>query len=209
MQGPPIYLASDVHLGVVPPETERAFLAWLDHCGGAASQVILNGDLFDFWFEYRSAIPRGHTRTLGALAALVDAGVPVTLMGGNHDWWGGDFLTGEIGVEFLREPTRLELQGRQILLAHGDGLGSGDLGYRILKSILRGAATPTWEPESPEESQRRKPASSNPPRPKWPGRIFWRNGPGPSLPTSRISSLWSWDTRMCRSSKKSRQENTI
>ena len=141
MQGPPIYLASDVHLGVAPPETERAFLAWLEYCGTEASSVIINGDLFDFWFEYRHAIPRGHTRILGALTSLVDSGVPVLLMGGNHDWWGGDYLRDEIGVEFLQEPTRLDLQGRETLLAHGDGLGKGDLGYRILRWVIRGSFT--------------------------------------------------------------------
>jgi UDP-2,3-diacylglucosamine hydrolase len=141
MQDPPIYLASDVHLGVAPPETEPAFLAWLEFCGREASRVVINGDLFDFWFEYRSVIPRGHTRILGALASLVDSGVPVVLMGGNHDWWGGDFLTNEIGVDFLREPTVLDLQGRKTLLAHGDGLGSGDLGYRVLRQVLRGSLT--------------------------------------------------------------------
>jgi UDP-2,3-diacylglucosamine hydrolase len=141
MQDPPIYLASDVHLGVAPPETERAFLAWLEYCGTEASRVILNGDIFDFWFEYRHAIPRGHTRVLGALSSLVDSGVPVLMMGGNHDWWGGDFLRNEIGVEFLQEPTTLNLQGRKTLLAHGDGLGSGDLGYRLLRLVLRGSVT--------------------------------------------------------------------
>jgi len=141
MQGPPIYLASDVHLGAAPPEVEPAFISWLEHCGERASRVVINGDLFDFWFEYRSVIPRGHTRTLAALASLVDAGIPVTLMGGNHDWWGGDFLTDEIGVEFLQNPTVLDLEGRKVLLAHGDGLGAGDLGYRALKRILRGSWT--------------------------------------------------------------------
>ena len=141
MQDPPVYLASDVHLGAAPGETRRAFLSWLDHCGSRASKVVINGDLFDFWFEYRSVIPRGHTRVLGALSALVDAGIPVILVGGNHDWWGGDFLTQEIGVEFLTEPTVLDLHGRRTLLAHGDGLGSGDLGYRMLRLILRGSFT--------------------------------------------------------------------
>jgi UDP-2,3-diacylglucosamine hydrolase len=141
MQGPPIYLASDVHLGVASPETERAFLAWLEHCGSEASRVIINGDLFDFWFEYRSVIPRGHTRILGALSSLVDSGVPILFMGGNHDWWGGDFLTDEIGVEFLQKPAVLDLEGRKTLLAHGDGLGSGDLGYRLLRLVLRGTLT--------------------------------------------------------------------
>jgi UDP-2,3-diacylglucosamine hydrolase len=137
----PIYLASDVHLGSAPPETEPAFLQWLDHCGTHASRVIINGDLFDFWFEYRSAIPRGHTRVLGALASLVDAGIPVLLMGGNHDWWGGSYLRDEIGVEFHQEPVVLELHGRKVLRAHGDGVGGGDLGYRLLKLVLRGRLT--------------------------------------------------------------------
>lgn len=137
----PIYLSSDVHLGAVPDTTEAAFLSWLQHCREAASRVILNGDLFDFWFEYKSAIPRGHTRVLGALAALVDSGIPVLLMGGNHDWWGGSYLRDEIGVEFHQEPATVDLQGRKTLIAHGDGLGGGDLGYRMLRLLLRGALT--------------------------------------------------------------------
>jgi len=141
MQDPPIFLASDVHLGAVPSENERAFVSWLEHCGSESSQVIINGDLFDFWFEYGSVIPRGHTRVLGALASLVDGGVPVVLMGGNHDWWGGSFLREEIGVAFHRQPVVLDLQGRRTLLAHGDGLGSGDLGYVLLRFLLRGPPT--------------------------------------------------------------------
>ena len=141
MSNRPIFLSGDVHLGAVPPETEKAFLAWLHHCGQEASRVVLNGDLFDFWFEYKTVIPRGHSRVIGALAALVDAGVPVLLVGGNHDWWGGSFLREEIGVEFTREPMILDLHGRRTFLAHGDGLGSGDLGYRALKFLLRGAPT--------------------------------------------------------------------
>lgn len=137
----PVYLASDVHLGSGDAAREARFIRWLHHAADWASQIVVNGDLFDFWFEYRKAIPRGHTRILGTLAALVDAGTPVTLMGGNHDWWGGSFLTDEIGVTFLREPTVLELAGHRTLLAHGDGLGRGDLGYRVLRSVLRGKGT--------------------------------------------------------------------
>ncbi len=137
----PIYLSGDVHLGAVAPERAASFLCWLEHAGAEAGHVILNGDLFDFWFEYASVIPRGHTRVLGALATLVDAGVPVTLMGGNHDWWGGSYLEEEIGVTFLRDPVVLDLAGRRTFLAHGDGLGRGDFGYRVLKRVLRGRAT--------------------------------------------------------------------
>jgi UDP-2,3-diacylglucosamine hydrolase len=137
MQDLPVLLASDVHLGAVPPGTERAFLSWLEHCGGEASRVVINGDLFDFWFEYGSVIPRGHMRILGALCSLVDAGIPVNLMGGNHDWWGGSFLRDEIGVEFHQQPVILDLNGWRTFLAHGDGLGRGDLRYRMLRAMLR------------------------------------------------------------------------
>ena len=137
----PIHLASDIHLGVVPRDTEDAFVSWLEYTGESASQLILNGDLFDFWFEYRSAVSRGHTRVLGALARLVDGGLPVTLMGGNHDWWGASFLTDEIGLTFLQDPVVLDLAGYRTFLAHGDGLGRGDLGYKILRTVLRGRFT--------------------------------------------------------------------
>ena len=141
MSEKPLHVASDIHLGVVPPETEQAFLRWLAHTAENASALILNGDLFDFWFEYPSVIPRGHTRVLGALAGLVDRGLPVTVMGGNHDWWGGSFLTDEIGVTFLQDPVLTDLQGFRTFLAHGDGLGRGDLGYRILRAVVRGPFT--------------------------------------------------------------------
>jgi len=137
----PVYLASDAHLGAAPPEQEAAFLRWLEHAGAEASRLVLNGDVFDFWFEYGSVVPRGHTRVLGALARIVDAGVPVVFVGGNHDWWGGSFLTDEIGVDFHRDPVRLELAGRRALVAHGDGLGTGDWSYRLLRLLLRSRPT--------------------------------------------------------------------
>jgi UDP-2,3-diacylglucosamine hydrolase len=141
MSEKPTLLTSDIHLGAVPRDTENAFQRWLEWSATEASHVILNGDVFDFWFEYRSAIPRGHTRVLGTIAAIVDSGVPVTMMGGNHDWWGGDYLESEIGVEFLRDPVKRDFAGFHTLLAHGDGVGVGDLGYRFLKLILRGRLT--------------------------------------------------------------------
>ncbi|MEE2669001.1 MAG: UDP-2,3-diacylglucosamine diphosphatase [Gemmatimonadota bacterium] len=141
MSEKPIYIASDIHLGVAPPETEQAFLRWLDHTAECASELILNGDIFDFWFEYRSVIPRGHTRVLGALADLVDRGVRVTIMAGNHDWWGGSFFSEEIGLTFLQDPVLRDLHGFQTFLAHGDGLGRGDVGYQLLRTLVRSRLT--------------------------------------------------------------------
>jgi UDP-2,3-diacylglucosamine hydrolase len=136
-----VLVASDAHLGGAPPEQERAFLAWLDRAADSASWIVLNGDLFDFWFEYRTGTTRGHGPVLTALGRIVDSGVPVTLMGGNHDWWGGSYLREEVGVEFLQEPVVREIAGRRTLLAHGDGLGRGDLGYRLLSRVLKGRLT--------------------------------------------------------------------
>ena len=132
-----VFLASDVHLGAVPPSRERAFRRWLDRVGSEAGTLVLNGDLFDFWFEYRHAVPKGHTRVLGALADLVESGVEVHLTGGNHDWWGGTFLEDEIGLHFHRDPIELDLAGLRTWVAHGDGLGPGDGGYKVLKRVLR------------------------------------------------------------------------
>lgn len=133
----PAYVVSDAHLGAVPGARAAELVDWLRHVRGRASQVVLNGDIFDFWFEYRSAVPRGHVRVLGAIAEVVDAGVPVTFLGGNHDWWGGSCLSEEIGVSFHREPLRTSLAGRSAYIAHGDGLGRGDHGYRLASGILR------------------------------------------------------------------------
>ena len=116
-------------------------MAWLDHAADTASWIILNGDLFDFWFEYRWGITRRYGALLGRLREIVSAGIPVTLMGGNHDWWGGSYLREEIGLEFLQEPVVREIAGRMTFLAHGDGLGEGDIGYRALRLVLRSSVT--------------------------------------------------------------------
>ncbi|MGH7460042.1 MAG: UDP-2,3-diacylglucosamine diphosphatase [Longimicrobiales bacterium] len=136
----PDYIASDAHLGAVPDTTERVFLDFLNHVGNEAGTLLINGDLFDFWFEYGQVIPGKHFRVLAALANLVDAGSTVTFMGGNHDAWGGRFLREEVGVRFHTGLLRTTLAGKPALVAHGDGLGKGDLRYRALKSIVRSRA---------------------------------------------------------------------
>jgi len=135
-----VLIASDAHLGASPPDQERAFLAWLERAPDVASRIILNGDLFDFWFEYRTGTTRGYRVVLDLLRRAVDAGVRVTLVGGNHDWWAGTRLRDATGVEIVHHPETLDLAGRRTLLAHGDGLGRGDLGYRLLRGLLRGRA---------------------------------------------------------------------
>ncbi len=139
----PVFVASDVHHGAAPPHHQGAFLEWLEYAAVEASEIIINGDLFDFWYEYRGGITRGHEPLLSKLKEVVATGVPLTLVGGNHDWWGGRYLTEEIGVDFLWEPVTRSIAGRMTFLAHGDGLGAGDQGYRVMKSVLRSPVTTT------------------------------------------------------------------
>jgi len=135
------FITSDIHLGAVPDRTEHAFLQFIDHVGTSGRSLLLVGDLFDFWFEYRSVVPGRHFRVLAALSGLVRSGIPVTLVGGNHDAWGGRFLREEIGLDFRTGSFTMEFGGRPALVAHGDGLGRGDLRYRVLKSFLRSRFT--------------------------------------------------------------------
>ena len=141
MAAKPVYLTSDVHLGAIPDSTADRFHAWLEHAAAEASEIVINGDLFDFWFEYRTSIPRGHERTLDLLTNIIAGGVPVLLMGGNHDWWGGSYLRERIGVDFRQHPVVRELAGHRTFIAHGDGLGRGDLGYKMMSWVLRSPLT--------------------------------------------------------------------
>ncbi|MGH7477362.1 MAG: UDP-2,3-diacylglucosamine diphosphatase [Longimicrobiales bacterium] len=131
------FLVSDLHLGAAPPATEAAFLRFAAWLQPRAASLWIVGDLFDFWFEWGDLVPGMHFRTLAALRALVDAGVPVSLVGGNHDAWGGAFLRQHVGVAVVDGPLRVRLGGREALVAHGDGVGRGDLKYRTLKGVIR------------------------------------------------------------------------
>lgn len=158
----PDYIVSDIHLGAVPDATERQFVTFLDHVAEHAGTLLIAGDLFDFWFEYGEVIPGRHFRTLAALARLVDAGMQVTMAGGNHDAWGGRFLTEHVGLTYHSEPFHIELGGGRALIAHGDGLGRGDFRYRALKAVIRSrAATGAFRALHPELGLRLARAVSN------------------------------------------------
>lgn len=133
----PFLIVSDVHLGAVPDETERRFRRFLAHAAVTASGLLINGDLFDFWFEYRSVVPSKHYRVLGALRDLVESGVPVWFVSGNHDGWPGRFLAEDVGLRVVEGPVEMDLAGRSSLVAHGDGVGEGDLRYRALRRVIR------------------------------------------------------------------------
>jgi len=134
-------VVADAHLGQVPPTVEVAFHAFLDTVPRSGDELLINGDLFDFWFEYGPVIPRKHFATVAKLGALVASGTPVTFMGGNHDRWGGDFLRKDLGIRYHAGPAELELAGRRALVVHGDGLTEQHWSGAFIHWLLRQPAT--------------------------------------------------------------------
>lgn len=133
----PVFVISDVHLGHASEEVERALLGFLRALPGRAGSLLINGDLFEFWFEWKRVVPRSGVRALAALMDLRDAGIPVTMIAGNHDCWGGDVLA-EAGVRFIEGPWTGTLGGWRAMVDHGDGLREKeDRGYRALRRVLR------------------------------------------------------------------------
>lgn len=137
----PTFFASDFHFGVAGAtssrERELSVVRWLDYClRERADAIYLVGDLFEFWFEWKHAVPRGHVRFLGKLAEVVDSGTPLHVFTGNHDLWMQDYLEEEVGATVHREPVRHAIYGKHLLIGHGDGLGPGDYGYKRLKKLM-------------------------------------------------------------------------
>ncbi len=135
-----IYFASDLHLGAPDKasslEREKAFVRWLDRIEPHAKALYLLGDLFDFWFEYKKVVPKGYNRLLGKLALMSDNGLDLHLFTGNHDMWIFDHIPEELGATLHRDPIVREFNGRSFYMGHGDGLGPGDKGYKILKKVF-------------------------------------------------------------------------
>lgn len=136
-----VYFVADAHLGSEgePEETRKAseLLDLLAHLEGRASGLFLLGDIFDFWFEYPGAAPTEHPEVLSALHGLSEAGTEIHFLGGNHDYWAGSRLEMMTGARVHRQPIEVTLFTERLFIAHGDGLPPGDLGYRLLKAVLR------------------------------------------------------------------------
>jgi UDP-2,3-diacylglucosamine hydrolase len=135
-----IYFASDLHLGTpnkaLSAEREKRFVQWLDSIKHDASEIFLVGDLFDFWHEYSTVVPKGFVRLQGKIAELSDAGIPVHVFTGNHDLWMYGYFEEELGVKVYHQPITREWNGKQFFIGHGDGLGPDDHGYKFIKKVF-------------------------------------------------------------------------
>ncbi len=135
-----VYFVSDSHLGVPDHASsllrEKRLVRWLDMVGNDAMRIYFLGDIFDFWFEYHTVVPKGYVRLLGKMAELSDSGVDLHYFTGNHDMWVFDYFSKELGMHIHREPVDVTIHGKEFHIGHGDGLGPGDRGYKLLKKIF-------------------------------------------------------------------------
>lgn len=136
-----VYFASDFHLGSPDYssslEREKKVIKWLSQIQDDAESIFLVGDIFDFWYEYKTVVPKNYTRLLGKIAELTDKGIKIYFFKGNHDMWTFDYLSSEVGVEIVDEEWIGVLQGKKVFVHHGDGLGPGDRTYKFIRSVFR------------------------------------------------------------------------
>jgi UDP-2,3-diacylglucosamine hydrolase len=134
------YFASDNHLGAPTREEslprEKRFVKWLDEIKQDAGVIFLLGDLFDFWFEYKTVVPKGFVRVLGKLAEIRDSGIPIYFFVGNHDLWMNDYFEKELNIPVFHSPQVFIINGKSIFIGHGDGLGPEDKGYKRMKKVF-------------------------------------------------------------------------
>lgn len=140
MEASKTYFASDFHLGVPTKEKsverEIRLITWMEGIKKDAKRLFLVGDLFDFWHDYKTVVPKGHVAFLAKIQELVRHGVEVTIFTGNHDLWMFGYFQEELGAKVLKGPLQIEIDGKRFYIAHGDGLGPGDHGYKFIKKVF-------------------------------------------------------------------------
>ena len=142
-----IFFASDLHLGLAGKsrkqeiEREQKITRWLNSIENEAQAIFLVGDIFDFWYEYLHVVPKGYIRFLGKITQLIEKGIEVIFFTGNHDLWMSRYFQEELGIKVIKKPVELLVEGKLLLVGHGDGLGPGDTFYKILKKIFTNKIT--------------------------------------------------------------------
>ncbi|MBS1730710.1 MAG: UDP-2,3-diacylglucosamine diphosphatase [Bacteroidetes bacterium] len=151
-----IYFISDFHLGApdyaTSLEREKKIVRFLETIKEDAAELFILGDMFDFWYEYKTVVPKGFVRLLGMLASFSDKGIPIHFFIGNHDMWMHGYFENELNIKVYEKPERFQFNGKKFYIGHGDGLGPGDHGYKRLKKVFRnpfcqwlfGQLHPTW-----------------------------------------------------------------
>jgi UDP-2,3-diacylglucosamine hydrolase len=135
-----VYFLSDAHLGSLLVKDKRAhekkLVDWLDSVKNDAEVIYLVGDIFDFWFEYKTVVPKGFVRFLGKVSELIDSGIEIHFFIGNHDIWTFGYLQDEVGLIVHKEPFLVQHGTKKFYLAHGDGISTNDHGFKLMRKIF-------------------------------------------------------------------------
>jgi len=135
-----VYFLSDAHLGSLLVKDQRAhekkIVDWLEKVRVDATAIYLLGDMFDFWFEYKTVVPKGFVRFLGKLAELTDAGIEIHFFIGNHDIWTFGYLEKEVGLIIHKAPYTVQLGNKRFFMAHGDGLHAEKTGFELIRKVF-------------------------------------------------------------------------
>lgn len=139
--GKKVYFLSDFHLGAPNAAEslvrEKKIVAFLEAARSDAALIVINGDVFDFWFEYKTVVPKHFVRLIGKLAELTDNGIEIILFAGNHDMWMRGYFEQELNIKVYFEPQTFNWNNKKFFIGHGDGLGPGDHGYKFIKKVFR------------------------------------------------------------------------
>ncbi|MEO6187229.1 MAG: UDP-2,3-diacylglucosamine diphosphatase [Ginsengibacter sp.] len=139
--GKKIYFLSDFHLGapdhVSSLVREKRIVNFLEQIRNDAAFIFVMGDMFDFWYEYKTVVPKGFVRILGKLAELSDSGIAIKFFVGNHDMWMDGYFEKELGIEVFHDPEKFEFNNKKFFIGHGDGLGPNDHRYKFIKKVFR------------------------------------------------------------------------
>lgn len=135
------YFLSDLHLGAPyfpdSRKSEKRVVNFLDSIKDKADVVYLLGDILDYWYEYRTVVPRGFVRFFGKLAELTDSGVRVVWFIGNHDIWIFDYLPSELGVVVVDGALTEHIDGKTFYMTHGDGVGKLKPSFKLMRNLFR------------------------------------------------------------------------
>ena len=138
---PAIYFISDIHLGLQDEKSEQLKLENLERLfaiiKAEGRSLYMLGDILDYWMEFRHVIPKGFTRFFCLLSDLVRHNIEVVYIAGNHDFALGRYFDDELGVKTIYGMHELLFEGRTFVMAHGDGLGKGDIGYKFFVRYIR------------------------------------------------------------------------
>jgi UDP-2,3-diacylglucosamine hydrolase len=135
-----VYFLSDAHLGSLLIKDKRAhekkLVDWLDSVKHDATVIYLVGDIFDFWFEYKTVVPKGFVRFLGKVSELIDSGIEIHFFIGNHDIWTFGYLENEVGLIVHKEPFLVQHGSKKFYIMHGDGISVDDHGFKLMRNIF-------------------------------------------------------------------------